>query len=671
MTTGMSDNTGEKRLFSEVDEDVEGNDDAVTNFLQQHMQGVDPGLIQKLKNVALEEATEKMGHKNNAKKLRRAEEEARQAREKAHQAEERVRQAEEGKRQAEEGKRQAEEGKRQAEEGKLQAEEGKRQAEESLKKTDMITAHAFCQMPQWHVNTSSSTACLHDVAGAAFKDVHDHYVDLPREFWDQPVYKRNERDELKASNEATVEDMILADLKSTLRALILSGLLPADGMLSFCRQRPTMGLYVDIGVIHGPNEFLCGTVEVKKHDVKHREQIMEAGGPGAGQAFDQLTSCQIGMLGDSYALLSTRNNTRLVSTGDFSVDVKEIRERLGKLHNSGGNKTENESSTNESPEHCMLASRKGAAPAVPNNSRRSMWSCPLVQVGISTQGAAARYKDNREYITTLAKFILLAEQAALRGPRDVTESPLHGPVRTFNVESGTCAHGTLVLEQGINFCRTPSERHKIFTAWSQLGFGQSACCCLATVGSKAPVKATQSRRRPAKQKKSSDLEAVACVLKIYHDRSDKQFELAKQEAQRWHALYGKKEWTFIKAYYEGTKAYLILVLPFLHVPTALERQKLLNAGCGGKEESPLWKGLKRFADKGVVHDDLKWHHIGLLPGTIYERAIDGSMTVNNEISVTDLNEIFLLDLDAVKTVENLEERNKWVRESYAYLESRA
>jgi hypothetical protein len=203
MPTGMTDNSKKKRLLNEVDEDVE-----------QRFEGVDPELLQALKKVVGQEYAEE---------LSQAEEKAQQAEEKAQQAEKKARQAEEGKRQAEEGKQ--------------QAEEGKRQAEESLKKTCMITGRAFCEEIQWHENAANSPAHLHAVDGAGYKTVKtkDHDFVLADGFWEQPVYQAHE--EGITSNEADVEDMILADLKSTLRALILSGELPADCMLKFRRQQ--------------------------------------------------------------------------------------------------------------------------------------------------------------------------------------------------------------------------------------------------------------------------------------------------------------------------------------------------------------------------------------------------------------------------------------------------
>jgi Family of unknown function (DUF5898) len=607
-----------------MDEDVEGSDDAVTKLFKQHFNGLDPGpaFLQKLKEAAMEEALKMVGPT-----LRRAEKETQQATDKAQQAVEEA-----------------------------------QQAKENLQKTGMITGRAFCDAIQWHEDTSASPAHLHDVEGAIFTTINtkDHRFVLADEFWDQPVYKAHEERILKAANEATVEDMILADLDSTRRAMILSGELPKDCSLSFRRQQAIMGLWADIGVIHGPNEFLCGTVEVKKHDVKHLGQIMKPGGAGAGQVFDQLSSCQIGMRGDSYALLSTRNQTRLVSTGDFAADMKELHER----------RLRNGSSTHESPERSMLAKRQ----ACPKRSERFMWSCPLVSVGSSSQNAQTRRAANRAYLKTLAKFILLAHQAACRGPRDVTQSPLEGPVRTFNVDFGTCVYGTLNLKQGINFCRTPNKRHKNFTAWSQLGIGQSACCCLATAGSKQPANATQGTTDTHAQNGSAtqqegDEEAVACVLKIYHRTTEEQVQLAQTEAQRWRLYYKEKKWTFIQVYTGRTKAYLILVLPYLHVPTAEERKQLLEAVGGKQEDSALWKGLKGFADKGVIHEDLKWHHVGLLPGTSYERASNGSL--NKVLSVSELNEIYLLDLEHARPVPSPAEREMWVKQSYEYLSARA
>lgn len=84
------------------------------------------------------------------------------------------------------------------------------------------------------------------------------------------------------------------------------------------------------------------------------------------------------------------------------------------------------------------------------------------------------------------------------------------------------------------------------------------------------------------------------------------FEDAKKEEAKWRFLYGDLGFDFVKAY---EKRRVLLVMPYWRVPCdRAERQKFVE----GDEGSLLYKALKRFADKGFIHKEVFWHHVGLI-----------------------------------------------------------
>jgi hypothetical protein len=222
----------------------------------------------------------------------------------------------------------------------------------------------------------------------------------------------------------------------------------------------------------------------------------------------------------------------------------------------------------------------------------------------------------------------------------VSQIPLKGPVRVIKVgttkegmENGdsSCSLNEVRLCGGIPFNHHPPPNSLVFYAWSQLGIGSTGTCCLATVASGA-----------------------VCILKFFHPRLGDSAVRASKEKSKWNHIYEEENWTFIDVYdVNGTS---MLVMPYLRAPEDKAARDLLLSG---EKESPLWKVLKAFADKGMKHDDLKWRHV-----RIGRKGNTGrnSKAGKGDIAST-VEQVFLLDLGSVSDLEPIDAL-KWVKKSF-------
>lgn len=148
---------------------------------------------------------------------------------------------------------------------------------------------------------------------------------------------------------------------------------------------------------------------------------------------------------------------------------------------------------------------------------------------------------------------------------------------------------SIEIEGGIQFDQCPTGQHDTFWSLTQVRSGATAAVCCLAVTSDASI----------------------CALKIFRKTGEATEQAATHELSNWNKIYGHKNWYFMRvADIAGTQ---ILVLPFFDAPgNAKEREFLLS---GAEEDSLLWKALDAFASKGYTHNDLKCHHVGILPSS--------------------------------------------------------
>eukprot|EP00980_Cylindrotheca_fusiformis_P031817 scaffold27033_cov191-Cylindrotheca_fusiformis.AAC.1 len=193
--------------------------------------------------------------------------------------------------------------------------------------------------------------------------------------------------------------------------------------------------------------------------------------------------------------------------------------------------------------------------------------------------------QNRQVFELLAAYVLLCVETLKERPADPLDVTKHDVCclsRVVNVSKRTFAFKPIKLPKGVLFGKQPSAGERIFYVIRQLGYGQTGVCCFACSSSCAP-----------------------CVIKFYRDDGD--FEEAKKEANRWQELYGEDlGFNFVEAY---EKPRVLLVLPYLRVPSNFSEREHLVAG---EKESLLYKALLQFANKGFIHKEMGWHHVGLV-----------------------------------------------------------
>ena len=107
------------------------------------------------------------------------------------------------------------------------------------------------------------------------------------------------------------------------------------------------------------------------------------------------------------------------------------------------------------------------------------------------------------------------------------------------------------------------------------------------------------------------------------------------------------KWGFCGLKFLGPRNVPCLVMPYLRGIPICERAALME----GEQNSPPWKALTCFAEKGYGHDDLNWRHVGTY-------MLDGQ----NE------REIGFTDLAHVSKFPSIEDRDKWIHSTFETLE---
>eukprot|EP00980_Cylindrotheca_fusiformis_P019427 scaffold6707_cov114-Cylindrotheca_fusiformis.AAC.1 len=353
------------------------------------------------------------------------------------------------------------------------------------------------------------------------------------------------------------------------------------------------------------NKLLIGSIEGKKPAQTENEakQIFGSGTQVAGEVFEQLFLTRIQNGCFSIGIISTLQSFQLIATEDIShrtlsaESAKEYFESQRQNHETTPDKqkalVENtnpaESSVAKKPKVMGVGDPKETGPTKngPVSVEVDKTKTPARKFFATEMLSFGEDEDqNRQVFELLAAYVLLCVQTLKErpdAPLDVTK--LHGVcclIREVNVSQGTFAFKQIKLPQGVLFDEQPSARERHFYVIRQLGFGQTGVCCFACSPSCAP-----------------------CVIKFY--RGDGDFEEAKKEAECWRELYGKDlGFNFVKAY---EKPRVLLVLPYLRVPSNLKERKHLVEG---EKDSLLYKALLQFANKGFIHKEMGWHHVGLI-----------------------------------------------------------
>jgi hypothetical protein len=534
------------------------------------------------------------------------------------------------------------------------------QLKAQLKSTNKVTLEAFCKLPLFIQDNSESTAHVNTLKEAEIKEVDLPLIDLPHTFWTSCYSAEYRSGRRSAQNEAHVEKFCGQLIDAVGDALVAIGYIDETNLPDVVPRVNVMDVIPDLTIVFGENRYLGATIEVKKHV---KGQLRDIFGPNvAGQVFEQLYLSKLGLSGNSYGLISTYNSVRLVSTGSFKDDMKELNGFLDSIGATTSTKTSTPDTKLPASSERLNAISESIS-SVTNVTKlasgRTRVAAEIEKLDdvpytiYAMKRADLPDKDdfknkneeavvqNRQVIMTIATFLLLASRSVSAHPRDVSASPLQGPVRVINTRNvknkkqngdSSCSMEVVKLPRGIHFNSHPST-HQKFYAWSQLGVGSTGTCCLATVSSGA-----------------------ACVLKFFHHKLHNLQEEAEAERDNWKHIYEEEKWTFIKVYkVNGT---VMMVMPYLRPPEdKKERDELL----AGDEKSLLWEALKAFADKGKRHADLKWRHVGI---TIKENKKRKRMNAGET-----RKQVFLLDLGSVSHLE-AKDANAWVANSFKAMKSR-
>lgn len=442
--------------------------------------------------------------------------------------------------------------------------------------------------------SSSHTGTGH--VKASYERMKIPHVDLPDSFW-------NHRTEFAFPDYIDGEPDVNALLKYLMNTVI-----KALGLKDYIHSMldvPIMDTAADVSLTAKNNKMLCGSVEGKKHPRNDNEceKIFGSNTEVAGEAFEQLYLVKIQNMTLAVGLISNLETFQLIATEDISnyvlsaTEAKEFFE--AKKQQEAPEVTPDKRrmiqvvdakpSASVAPKKIKVQTTK----ALPKNNRQPKRG----RVGIEIEEANVKREffatkelsfggdenQNREVFKLLAGYVLLCAKSLMEEPKEALDLTVQGRcllTREVRVAAKTFSFKQIKLPYGVQFEEMPRMTEAVFYAIRQLGYGQTGASCFACTSSAAP-----------------------CVVKFFR-KSDGSFDLAKTEAENWGAIYGDLGFDFVRAY-DTPRAFL--VMPFLRVPCNLaERRFLVEGG----ESSLLYKALLQFSEKGFIHEEVFWHHVG-------------------------------------------------------------
>ena len=446
------------------------------------------------------------------------------------------------------------------------------------------------------------------------------------------------------------EPSVSASVNALVREIIYG--LKFEHIVDSQLEVPMMDTVPDVILKVIRNKLLAGTVEVKKDpkSASEREKIFGSDTEVAGEVFEQLFLAQANLLGEkSVGLLTTYNSWQLVSTEELtrSTDLEQQKtlDFFSKKKHNAEEPTPDRPQVAVRPREQVKGEGEGLAESFKikatakptelpqefskearNRVRKKQGKKPLKdpkpykfgrvaerarEAEVERRYFASEVVDlgseggNEKVFKLIAVYVLLV----LKCFRKFTESD-------EDIASTTKFRARVLHQTGKIFALTEIElirpidfhsnfhfldTHK-FYALKQLGYGSYGVCCL-----------------------SINQDLVACVLKFLHRKAfkpdesppvvpdahgvasdkDDALDSAKREAKRWKDIYE------LSAGVLKIHERVVIAMPYLEIPSNYaDRVRLVEGG----ENSPLYRGLLYFCNRGFTHDEVLWHHIGVPVG---------------------------------------------------------
>jgi Family of unknown function (DUF5898) len=450
----------------------------------------------------------------------------------------------------------------------------------------------------------------------------------------------------------------------------------------------------DVTLATACNRHIIGTVEAKKplQTASQKEQLFGSPTKMAGKTFEQLFICSIqNETAFSVGLLCTLGSFQLVSNVDLSlrkdtldparaieyfeaisaevVDVTPNRRKvIADDHHMPVTETRKRkmSSVDQpaasvdqpaaSVDQAAARRKKLKVKPTPNkqdnkgrltravqkrNVPRSYYASKVFEFGNTGS-------QNRKVFELLALYVLLCVEShkeKRQGPNAKGDEPqdLRGPnlqcMARLITATSAFASLEILMESGVYFEDQPVPNVSTFYAIRQLGYGLSGACCFAVTSSAAP-----------------------CVIKFYRQVDDATAERAKEEADMWKTIYGDYGIDFAEVFKTPR---LFLLMPYLNTPCTLAERKKLVEG-KSDQDSMLYKALEHFASKDHIHEEVRWHHVGLWKvkkAAPKRRGSVQSIEVGTEFAV-------FCDLDHAKPCLDAQAKAEWVETTFVEMKQR-
>lgn len=424
-------------------------------------------------------------------------------------------------------------------------------------------------------------------------------IEIDDSFWDERMFNF----EGVIDSEAIVNSHLYQIIRRIIKALGL------NSHLQVILDVPTiMDKTPDVSIRTKVNKIIIGTVEGKKppkgpNGDEEREKIFGSDTAVAGEVFEQLCVCKIQLGADTVGLVSTLNGFQLLSTKDLSNEGTLTMDKAKSAFEGKNKDTDNDNNQNSSS-HGQRAPKKrkaetdGLTESKPKGSNENTEdgkvSIIMNEADDKRQYFASevfsfgnKEEQNKNVFKLLATFILLCVKSLEESLRQKVDYSKTCNIRvrvdtqnaTFNFTQ-VCLH--------IQFNEMPSKKYSKFYVIRQLGYGNGSCCLACTEYSEP------------------------CTVKFFHRRRrttlNKLKEASEAEVENWKEMYcSDYSFPFVEVLQIGECN--ILVMPLLRVPAGKSEKELLLER---DTESLTYKALLHFRRKGYIHNDLGWHHIGVI-----------------------------------------------------------
>jgi Family of unknown function (DUF5898) len=424
-------------------------------------------------------------------------------------------------------------------------------------------------------------------------------------------------------SERDAQSLVVALLKAVLKGLELSD------VIGVVQDLNLVGVQIDVSLVHLPSRLPFAAVEVKKpgNNLAHIKIVFEGkeeegGNRVAGETFNEMMAISLFGFKEVFGMLSTGNQWRLVSTTDSvngflkGTAQETLRYIMGTLlHHEVGIVDQ------ESPPMGQVDfSGKNTVKKV----ERTIFASQIVpELFCNGEDAVLAVSLAGQEILQLITLFVLKACCSLceRGwTQPQLPASIYGTMAArildANKNHNVFAFGTEQLKELHLHAYNP-ELGCIYVI-HHLGTGEHGSCCLGI----------------------SDGGFSCCVVKFYHSKADSK-SLAESELHNWNAVYGNRENTSPPICrtlpVPGGKC---LVMPYLFPVKDFERQSLL-------EDGTIEQVLRKFAELGYIHNDIKWRHFGYWESKLY-----------------------LIDLGDIKEQKEQQKATSWVGNSIDYLRTK-